>query len=120
MILVALILIAVAATYVVPAGEYTRYVDEMCIRDRVKAGGPHPFGVWDFTIARIPILIVSIIYMVFIGYKLMPDIDNSQFHDTMEKKDTSSKLSPAKEKDVYKRQDPGSASSYEKRYCRSV
>ena len=64
----------------------------------VKAGGPHPFGVWDFTIARIPILIVSIIYMVFIGYKLMPDIDNSQFHDTMEKKDTSSKLSPAKEK----------------------
>ncbi|MEI3182773.1 MAG: hypothetical protein V8S98_05190 [Lachnospiraceae bacterium] len=27
-ILVALILIAVAATYVVPAGEYTRYVDE--------------------------------------------------------------------------------------------
>lgn len=28
----------------------------------------------------------------------MPDIDNSQFHDTMEKKDTSSKLSPAKEK----------------------
>ncbi|MEI3182780.1 MAG: hypothetical protein V8S98_05230 [Lachnospiraceae bacterium] len=38
----------------------------------VKAGGPHPFGVWDFTIARIPILMVSIIYMVFIGYKLMP------------------------------------------------
>ena len=64
----------------------------------VKAGGPHPFGVWDFTIARIPILIVAIAYMVFIGYKMMPDIDNSKFHDTLEQQDTSSRLSPAKEK----------------------
>lgn len=64
----------------------------------VKAGGPHPFGVWDFTIARIPMLIVAILYMVFIGYKMMPDIDNSKFHDTLEQQDTSSRLSPAKEK----------------------
>ena len=63
----------------------------------VKAGGPHPFGVWDFTIARIPILIVAIAYMVFIGYRMMPDIDNSKFHDTLQQQDVGSKLSPAKE-----------------------
>ncbi len=51
-----------------------------------------------FTIARIPMLIVAIAYMVFIGYKMMPDIDNSKFHDTLEQQDTSSRLSPAKEK----------------------
>lgn len=63
----------------------------------VKAGGPHPFGVWDFTIARIPILIVAIAYMVFIGYRMMPDIDNSKFHDTLQQQDVGSKLSPVKE-----------------------
>lgn len=41
MILVALILIAVAATYVVPAGEYTRYVDEATGRTLVEAGSFH-------------------------------------------------------------------------------
>ena len=40
-ILVALILIAVAATYVVPAGEYTRYVDEATGRTLVEAGSFH-------------------------------------------------------------------------------
>ena len=37
-ILVALILLAVAATYVVPAGEYTRYTDEATNRTLVEAG----------------------------------------------------------------------------------
>ena len=40
-ILVVLILIAVAATYVVPAGEYTRYADEATGRTRVEAGSFH-------------------------------------------------------------------------------
>ena len=36
--------------------------------------------------------------MVFIGYRLMPDIDNSQFSDNIQKKDTVSQLTPSKEK----------------------
>ena len=40
-ILVVLILIAVAATYVVPAGEYTRYADEATGRTLVEAGSFH-------------------------------------------------------------------------------
>ena len=40
-ILVVLILIAVAATYVVPAGEYTRYADEATGRTLVEAGSYH-------------------------------------------------------------------------------
>lgn len=64
----------------------------------INAGGKTPFGLWDFTIARLPILAVTIAYMVFIGYKLMPDIDNSQFNDNLAVKDLSSKLTPFKEK----------------------
>ena len=56
----------------------------------INAGGKTPFGLWDFTIARLPILAVTIAYMVFIGYKLMPDIDNSQFNDNLAVKDLSS------------------------------
>ena len=37
-ILVVLILLAVAATYVVPAGEYTRYTDEATNRTLVERG----------------------------------------------------------------------------------
>ena len=40
-ILVVLILIAVASTYVVPAGEYTRYADEATGRTLVEAGSFH-------------------------------------------------------------------------------
>ena len=64
----------------------------------VKAGAEHPFQIWDFTIARIPVLIIAILYMVFIGYKLMPDIDNSKFHDTVNSTETGCRLTPAKEK----------------------
>lgn len=64
----------------------------------INAGGKTPFGLWDFTIARLPILAVTIAYMVFIGYKLMPDIDNSQFNANLAVKDLSSKLTPFKEK----------------------
>ncbi len=38
-ILVVLIFVAVAATYIVPAGEYTRYVDEITGNTLVEAGG---------------------------------------------------------------------------------
>ena len=64
----------------------------------MKCGAPHPLHVWDFTIARIPLLIVAIAYMVFFGYKLMPDIDNSKFDDSVHNKNGSDKLDPFKEK----------------------
>lgn len=63
-----------------------------------KAGGPRELHIWDFTIARIPLLIVSILYMTFIGFKLMPDIDNSKFADSAHTGRNAAKLSPAKEK----------------------
>ena len=64
----------------------------------MKGGAPHSFQVWDFTIARIPLLIVAIAYMVFLGHKLMPDIDNSKFDDNIHNRENSTKLSPLKEK----------------------
>lgn len=64
----------------------------------INAGGQTPFTMWDFTIARLPILVVTLVYMVFIGYKLMPDHDNSKFADNISSKDLSTKLSPFKEK----------------------
>lgn len=64
----------------------------------MKGGGPHSLQVWDFTIARIPLLIVAIAYMVFLGHKLMPDIDNSKFDDNIHNRENSTKLSPLKEK----------------------
>lgn len=64
----------------------------------MEGGAPHALHVWDFTIARIPLLAVAIAYMVFIGHKLMPDIDNSKFDDSVHGAETSEKLSPFKEK----------------------
>ncbi len=64
----------------------------------MKGGAPHSLQVWDFTIARIPLLIVAIAYMVFLGHKLMPDIDNSKFDDNIHNMENSTKLSPLKEK----------------------
>lgn len=64
----------------------------------MKGGAPHSLQVWDFTIARIPLLVVAIVYMVFIGHKLMPDIDNSKFDDNVHSKENSAKLSPLKDK----------------------
>ena len=64
----------------------------------MKGGAPHSLQVWDFTIARIPLLIVAIAYMVFLGHKLMPDIDNSKFDDNIHNREKAIKLSPLKEK----------------------
>ena len=56
-ILVVLILIAAAATYVVPAGEYTRYADEATGRTLVEAGSFHYVESAPDGFFRIPSLI---------------------------------------------------------------
>ena len=85
--------IATAMTFLGQGASNMTWSDVM-----IKTGASTPFSIWDFTIARIPILLISLAYMVFIGYRLMPDIDNSQFSDNIQKKDTVSQLTPSKEK----------------------
>lgn len=34
----------------------------------MQAGAPTPLHIWDFTIARIPMLTIAILYMTFVGY----------------------------------------------------
>lgn len=65
----------------------------------IKAGGTIPFTVWDFTVARIPILILSIVYMATIGYRLLPDVPNEEFEDYGGTQGTKSNLTltPARE-----------------------
>lgn len=57
MILVVLILLAVAATYVVPAGEYTRYTDEATNRTLVEAGSFHYVESHPVSFLTVPALI---------------------------------------------------------------
>ena len=64
----------------------------------MQAGAPTPLRIWDFTIARIPMLTIAILYMTFVGYKLMPDIPNEQFSDAAHTASESEKLSPFKRK----------------------
>ena len=64
----------------------------------MQAGAPTPLHIWDFTIARIPMLTIAILYMTFVGYKLMPDIPNKQFSDAAHTASESEKLSPFKRK----------------------
>ena len=64
----------------------------------MQAGAPTPLHIWDFTIARIPMLTIAILYMTFVGYKLMPDIPNEQFSDAVHTASESEKLSPFKRK----------------------
>ncbi len=63
----------------------------------MKAGGTVPFGIWDFTIARLPVMVIALVYMSFIGWKLLPEIPNESFEDNIKLKKTQA-LSPAKEK----------------------
>ena len=56
-ILVALILLAVAATYVVPAGEYTRFTDEATNRTLVEAGSFHYVESHPVSFLAVPALI---------------------------------------------------------------
>ena len=64
-ILVVLILIAVAATYVVPAGEYTRYADEATGRTLVEAGSFHYVESAPVSFFSIPSLISFILSWTF-------------------------------------------------------
>lgn len=67
----------------------------------MKAGGKIPFTIWDFTIARFPIVIIALVYMITIGYKLLPNTPNEQFEDygsTSKNTKSSLALSAGKEK----------------------
>ena len=64
----------------------------------INAGGTVPFNIWSFTVARIPILIISLIYVAGIADKLLPDVDNASFEDNVKKKENGPRLTPGKEK----------------------
>lgn len=85
--------IATSMTFLGQGASNITWIDIMA-----KAGAPNELYIWDFTIARIPLLVVSILYMAFVGYKLMPDIDNNKFADSEHTGKKSVKLSPVKEK----------------------
>ena len=85
--------IATSMTFLGQGASNITWIDIMA-----KAGAPNELYIWDFTIARIPLLVVSILYMTFVGYKLMPDIDNNTFVDGGHTVRKSAKLSPIKEK----------------------
>lgn len=85
--------IATSMTFLGQGASNITWIDIMA-----KAGAPNELYIWDFTIARIPLLVVSILYMTFVGYKLMPDIDNNTFVDGGHTRRKSAKLSPIKEK----------------------
>ena len=50
----------------------------------MQVGGTIPLQMIDFTIARTPFVIITILYFVFIGHKFLPDIPNSSFDDQSE------------------------------------
>ncbi len=54
----------------------------------MEAGGTVPFSIWDFTYSRIPFVIITILYVTFIAWKLLPDIPNQQFNDNFSKKES--------------------------------
>ena len=66
--------IATACTFLGQGAANMNWSDVM-----VNMGGPVPFGIWDFTIARIPVIVTTIIYGVFVSQYLLPDIPNGQF-----------------------------------------
>ncbi len=85
--------IATSMTFLGQGASNITWIDIMA-----KAGAPNELHIWDFTIARIPLLAVSVLYMTSVGYKLMPDIDNSTFADSEHTGKKAAKLSPVKEK----------------------
>ncbi len=64
----------------------------------MNAGGKIPFTIWSFTIARLPIVIIAVVYMALWGHKLLPNKPNEEFADNIKKKESGPKLSPAMEK----------------------
>lgn len=63
----------------------------------IKMGAKQPLSLMSFTIAKLPFLIVAILYMVYIAPKLLPKDKISDDSD-LKQKDLSTSLSPAKEK----------------------
>ena len=57
-----------------------------------------PTPLWDFTVARIPMLTIAILYMTFFSYKLMPAHPNEQFRDVAGGTSEENRLSPFKRK----------------------
>ena len=55
--------IATSMTFLGQGASNITWIDIMA-----KAGAPNELYIWDFTIARIPLLVVSILYMTFVGY----------------------------------------------------
>lgn len=47
----------------------------------INMGGSVPFTIWDFTVARLPLLIAIILYMCLFGHKLLPDTPNDQLEE---------------------------------------
>lgn len=47
----------------------------------INMGGAVPFTIWDFTVARLPLLIAIILYMCLFGHKLLPDTPNDQLEE---------------------------------------
>ena len=62
----------------------------MCIRDRIKELG-QPFGFFEISKIGIPLTVIMLLYMYFIGYKFLPDIkiynDESQIFTEKAPKD---------------------------------
>ncbi|MDD3252863.1 MAG: SLC13 family permease [Lachnospiraceae bacterium] len=65
----------------------------------MQQGGSIPFTIWDFTLARLPFLIVIILYMCTVGHKLLPDTPNDQLEElNMSGSVAGKKLSESKNK----------------------
>lgn len=65
----------------------------------MKLGAKAPLTIMSFTWARLPFIIVVILYMVFIAPKLLPKKDSiSKNSEELKKQDLKSSLSPIKEK----------------------
>ncbi|MGL5202359.1 MAG: SLC13 family permease [Cetobacterium sp.] len=63
----------------------------------MNSGGTTPFTIWSFTIAKLPFVLVSLIYACTFCWKLTPDIPNESFNDSFTQK-KSETLSEKKEK----------------------
>lgn len=68
---------AAAATTIMGIGAMNPISNNMMLQ----AGGTIPLRMIDFTIAKTPFIIIAILYMVFIGYKLLPDRPEEMFLD---------------------------------------
>lgn len=63
----------------------------------VNMGGPIPFTIWDFTIARIPVIITAVLYGLFFAHRFLPDIPNSSFDSVQVAEKKAQTLDPKKQ-----------------------